>query len=114
MTEPAGKTERVCFLLQIRPEKLAEYLAVHESVWPDMLDALRRTGWRNYSLFVRKPDGLVVGYLETDDYAAAQAAMAAEEVNLKWQAIMAPYFALPEGARPDDGSVRLTEYFHLA
>jgi L-rhamnose mutarotase len=107
-------TQRVCFLLQIRPDKLDEYLTAHETVWPEMLEALRRTGWRNYSLFVRKPDGLVVGYLETDDYAAAQAAMDAEEINLKWQAIMGPYFSLPEGARPDDGSVRLTEYFHLA
>lgn len=64
-------TERVCFLLQIRPELLDEYLTVHEHVWPEMLAALSRTGWRNYSLFVRRPDGLVVGYLETDDFAAA-------------------------------------------
>ena len=107
-------TERVCFLLQIRPDKLDEYLAAHESVWPKMLAALTRTGWRNYSLFFRKPDGLVVGYLETEDYAAAQRAMDAEPINLKWQAVMGSYFQLPDGARPDDGSVRLTEYFHLA
>ena len=30
------------------------------------------TGWHNYSLFLRD-DGLLVGYLETDDLAAAQA-----------------------------------------
>lgn len=107
-------TERVCFLLQIRPDKLDEYLAAHESVWPEMLAALTRTGWRNYSLFFRKPDGLVVGYLETEDYAAAQRAMDAEPINLKWQAVMGSYFQLPDGARPDDGSVRLTGYFHLA
>jgi len=107
-------TERVCFLLQIRPDKLDEYLAAHESVWPEMLAALTRTGWRNYSLFFRKPDGLVVGYLETEDYVAAQRAMDAEPINLKWQAVMGSYFQLPDGTRPDDGSVRLTEYFHLA
>jgi hypothetical protein len=39
--------------------------------------------------------------------------MEAEQVNLRWQAVMGGYFTLPEGARPDDGSVRLTEYFHL-
>ncbi|MET3807646.1 L-rhamnose mutarotase [Nakamurella sp. UYEF19] len=106
-------TERVCFLLQIRPDMLAEYLTAHEVVWPEMLDALSRTGWHNYSLFVRKPDGLVVGYLETEDYAAAQAAMDSEPINLRWQELMGRYFTLPDGARPDDGSVRLTEYFHL-
>ena len=34
--------ERVCFLGRVRPERLAEYRARHEQVWPDMLAALRR------------------------------------------------------------------------
>lgn len=106
-------TERVCFLLQIKPDMLDDYLTAHQVVWPEMLAALSRTGWHNYSLFVRRPDGLVVGYLETEDYAAAQRGLDDEPINLKWQAIMGKYFTLPEGARPDDGSVRLTEYFHL-
>ena len=33
--------QRVCFLLQVRPERLEEYKAKHESVWPEMLEALR-------------------------------------------------------------------------
>jgi L-rhamnose mutarotase len=55
---------RVCFLLRVRPERLAEYKARHREVWPEMLAALRETGWSNYSLFLRD-DGLLVGYLET-------------------------------------------------
>jgi len=107
-------TERVCFLLHLRPDKVEEYLLAHEVVWPEMLAALTKAGWRNYSLFVRKNDGLVVGYLETDDFQAAQRAMAQQQVNLKWQSIMGCYFTLPDGSRPDDGLVQLTEYFHLA
>ena len=34
--------ERVCFLGRVRPERLAEYRARHERVWPDMLAALDR------------------------------------------------------------------------
>jgi L-rhamnose mutarotase len=64
-------------------------------------------------LFLR-PDGLLVGYLETEDFAAAQAAMEATGVNARWQADMAPFFALPAGARPDTGLQRLEEIFHLA
>ncbi|HEY3686977.1 MAG TPA: L-rhamnose mutarotase [Streptosporangiaceae bacterium] len=97
--------ERVCFLLKVRPERLAEYRERHAAVWPDMLAALRGAGWRNYSLFLRG-DGMVVGYLETDDFAAAQAAMDATDVNARWQADMAPYF--------EDGTpLTLTEVFHL-
>ncbi|MEU4431665.1 L-rhamnose mutarotase [Nocardia rhamnosiphila] len=111
--------ERVCFLLTLRPERTDDYLAAHATVWPDMLDALRAAGWTNYSLFLRPEDGLVVGYLETPDFARAQAAMAATEVNTRWQATMAEYFQAPAvvpgepGARPDQTMHRLTEYFHL-
>lgn len=111
--------ERVCFLLALRPERIGDYLAAHATVWPDMQEALRTAGWTNYSLFLRPEDGLVVGYVETPDFARAQAAMAATEVNARWQATMAEYFqprALApgeQGARPDESMHRLTEYFHL-
>jgi L-rhamnose mutarotase len=94
--------ERVCFLLQVRPERLEEYRARHREVWPDMLAALREAGWRNYSLFLRD-DGLLVGYVETDDFEAAQRAMAATDVNDRWQRDMAPFF----DARADHALVRL-------
>jgi L-rhamnose mutarotase len=105
--------ERVCFLLRVRPDRLDDYKARHQAVWDDMLDALGRTGWRNYSLFLRD-DGLLVGYLETHDFAAAQRAMEATDVNARWQASMAPLFELPGGERPDTGLERLEEVFHLA
>jgi L-rhamnose mutarotase len=104
--------ERVCFLLQVRPDRLDEYRARHQAVWPDMLAALRDAGWANYSLFLRD-DGLLVGYLETEDFAAAQRAMEATDVNARWQAEMAEFFELPGGARPDTGMIRLEEIFHL-
>jgi L-rhamnose mutarotase len=67
--------QRVCFLLKVRPALREEYRKRHQAVWPDMLEALKQTGWNNYSLFL-DDNGLLVGYLETDDFEAAQAAMA--------------------------------------
>jgi L-rhamnose mutarotase len=105
--------ERVCFLLRVRPERLEEYRERHRAVWPEMLEALRATGWRNYSLFLAE-DGLLVGYLETGDFAAAVAGMEETDVNARWQAEMAPFFELPSDQRPDTGLQRLDEVFHLA
>ncbi|CAM3837670.1 L-rhamnose mutarotase [Nocardioides zeicaulis] len=102
---------RVCFTLQVKRDRMEEYAERHAAVWPDMLQALHDTGWHNYSLFLRD-DGLLVGYLETPDLAAAQAGMAATEVNARWQAEMGELFEeldLP----PDQGFLRLTEVFHL-
>jgi L-rhamnose mutarotase len=101
--------ERVCFLLPVRADRLEEYRERHRDVWPEMLDALRDAGWRNYSLFLGD-DGLLVGYLETDDFEAAQRAMAQAEVNERWQRDMAPFF----DARADHALQRLEEVFHLA
>ena len=67
--------QRVCFQLQVRPDRLDGVPRRHAAVWPEMLDALHETGWHNYSLFLRD-DGLLVGYFETPDLAAAQAGMA--------------------------------------
>jgi L-rhamnose mutarotase len=78
-----------------------------------MLDALRRTGWHNYSLFLRE-DGLLFGYFETaDSFQAALDGMAKEEINAKWQAFMAPYFENLGGQYPDESMVELEEVFHL-
>jgi L-rhamnose mutarotase len=102
---------RVCFLLKVRPERLDEYKKRHHQVWPEMLDALRETGWRNYSLFL-KPDGLLIGYLETDNFEKACAGMQNYPVNARWQAEMSPFFEPMPGAA-DKNMFPLEEVFHL-
>lgn len=103
---------RYCFVLQVRPELLGEYIERHRAVWPDMLHALRDSGWRNYSIFAR-PDGLLVGYVEADSLEQAQAAMAHTEVNARWQADMARFFVGLDGRGPDEGFLLLQEIFNL-
>ncbi|MEU0275862.1 L-rhamnose mutarotase [Streptomyces sp. NPDC006307] len=105
--------QRVCFLLRVRQDRLAEYRERHAAVWPEMRDALTAAGWRNYSLFLRD-DGLLVGYVETPDFEAARAAMARTEVNARWQAEMAGFFEELDGRGPDEAMTPLTEVFHLA
>jgi L-rhamnose mutarotase len=104
-------TQRVCFKLRIHPELTEEYKERHVDVWPEMLDALRTAGWRNYSLFL-EADGVLTGYLECDDFVAAQAAMAATSINSEWQASMGKFFIRIEGG-PDESRSPLEEVFHL-
>ena len=93
---------------------MEEYKEHHKAVWPEMLDALRRTGWHNYSLFMRE-DGLLFGYFETpESFQAALAGLRKEEIDTKWQERMAPYFEGLEGARADESMTELKEVFHLA
>ena len=105
--------QRVGFRLQVRPEMMDEYVRRHAEVWPDMLQALRETGWTNYTLFLDRSDGTLFGYFETPDLAAAKAGMAAREVNARWQAEMAPFFIALDGKRPDEGFFQLEDVFYL-
>jgi L-rhamnose mutarotase len=104
--------QRVCFSLNVRPDKLEEYKARHREVWPEMILALRHSGWNNYSLFLRQ-DGLLIGYLETDNFDHAVAEMHLRGVNERWQQEMAPYFVLPNADGPDQWMVPMEEIFHL-
>ena len=97
----------------MKEDKIEEYKEHHKAVWPEMLDALRRTGWYNYSLFMRE-DGLLFGYFETpESFEAALAGMAQEEINAKWQDFMAPYFDALGGTHADESMLQLEEVFHL-
>lgn len=105
--------KRVGFILKVKPDKLEDYKAHHTAVWPEMLAALRRTGWHNYSLFLRD-DGLLFGYFETpDSFQTALDGMAKEEINARWQDFMAPYFENLGGGHADKGMLELEEVFHL-
>ena len=103
---------RFGFTLKVRPELVDEYRRHHAAVWPDMLDALRRAGWHNYSLFLRPTGRCSATSRRPGTLADAQAAMAAEPVNERWQALMAPYFE-GEGLPADQMMRELDVVFHL-
>ena len=104
--------QRICFHLQVNPDRLAEYRERHRSVWPEMRDALQAAGWHNYSLFL-DTTGLLTGYFECEDLGEAQRAMEAAPVNARWQAEMAEYFAGLDGGPPARGIAPVPEIFHL-
>lgn len=106
--------QRVGFRLKLKRELLDEYVERHQSVWPDMLQALRNTGWTNYSLFLDRDDCSLFGYFETPDLDAARSGMAALEVNERWQSEMSKYFEALEGLKPDEGFKQLESVFYLA
>jgi L-rhamnose mutarotase len=104
--------QRICFVLQVKPERIEEYRQRHRDVWPEMKEALQETGWSNYSLFLR-PDGLLVGYLETENFDHARAGMAKLEVNARWQKEMAGFFIQQKNLLPDQAMAPLEEVFHV-
>jgi L-rhamnose mutarotase len=101
-------TQRAAFVLHVQPDRIDEYVEAHRNVWPEMLQALREAGIRNYTIFRSGND--MFGYFESDDLERAGAFMAAQEVNGRWQDAMAE---LLEQRVPDDGPPGLEEIFRL-
>jgi L-rhamnose mutarotase len=79
--------ERVAFTMRLLPGAEAEYRRRHAEVWPDMLEALRAAGCRDYSIYLL--DQNLIGVFEVDDFERFRAMMAAAPVNDRWQADMA-------------------------
>jgi L-rhamnose mutarotase len=101
-------TQRTAFVLRVRPEKIDEYIRAHQAVWPEMVDALRGAGIRNYTIF--RDDNRMFGYFEADDLAAAGRYLAQQDVSARWQDAMAE---LLEERVSDAGPPSLQEVFRL-
>jgi len=101
-------TERSAFVLRVRPERIDEYVEAHAAVWPEMLDALRGAGIRNYSIF--RSGNEVFGYFEADDLEAAGRHLAGQAVVARWQDAMAE---LLEERVDESGAPPLEQIFRL-
>ena len=76
------------WVLGVRPGYEDEYLKRHDDIWPEMLDALRAAGIRNYNIFRH---GLTLfGYFESDNLEATKASLRASQVDQRWSEWMAP------------------------
>jgi len=91
--------QRIGFTIQVKTERLEEYLGIHAAVWPELVAELKVAGMRNYSLWMG-PGGLEFGYLECDDWQATCEYLAKSEVHARWQEFMKDFLV----SRPEDGA----------
>jgi len=101
-------SQRSAFVLRVRPDRIDDYVAAHRDVWPEMLEALRGAGIRNYTIF--RDGNQVFGYFEADDLEAAARFLADQPVCTRWQDAMAE---LLDERVPDAGPPALPTIFRL-
>ena len=70
--------QRMGMVIGIKAEHIVEYKRLHASVWPNVLERIRLSHVRNYSIFLREPENMLFGYWEYhgSDFAADLAAIA--------------------------------------
>jgi len=99
-------------VIGLRAEKEAEYRALHEAVWPDVLAQMARHNIRNFSIFLRH--GLLFSYFEYvgNDFAADMAAIAADPATTRWWELTAPCQVPIAPAGEEDWWAPMDEIFH--
>ena len=99
------------WVLEVRPGYEEEYKKRHDEIWPEMVDALKAAGIRNYNIFRH---GLTLfGYFETDDLEVTKAKLADDPVNAKWAEWMGPIMRI-EIDEQTQFPFLLPKQFHMA
>ncbi len=104
-------------ILEVKKEKLDEYIRLHADVWPEVLEMIKQCNIHNYSIYLRKlPPGkyYLFSYFEYrgEDFVADMAKMAADPMTQKWWDVCKPcQTPLPDRA---DGEwwASMEEVFH--
>jgi L-rhamnose mutarotase len=104
--------ERIGLVFRIKPHLKKEYKKVHDEIWPEMTEAIRASGIRNYSIFF-KEGGCLFAYMETEDFNRSMDILSSSDVNEKWQKHVDKYFIKEELKGPGPEVEILEEVFHL-
>jgi L-rhamnose mutarotase len=99
---------RVAWTARLKPDKVDSYVDEHARVWPDVLEAIRAAGIRDYSIWLWQ-DRVFAQY-ETDDHEASLRIEEAAEATQRWRALMREHFVDDVAA---EGVTWLTEVFRL-
>ena len=113
MTEATG--ERRGIVIRLRPERAAEYLALHAAVWPGVLDAMRRNGWRDFTIFLREPEMWLFGAFRFvgEDVDASSRAIAADPATQAWLALCDPCQEPLASQAPGEWWAPMRPVFHM-
>lgn len=102
--------QRLCYTFDLIPGMEDEYERRHAAIWPELLDALKSSGFSNYSLFRRGTE--VIAYAECEpSVVEALARLEEHEVNARWSTYIR---SLMTRSVDDDGHFfTVTEIWHL-
>lgn len=106
--------QRMGWVIGIRPEKIAEYKALHAAVWPEVLATISACGIRNYTIYLREPENLLFAHFEYHgaDFAADMARMAADETTCRWWKLTDPCQQALDSRKQGEWWASMIEVFH--
>lgn len=107
---------RTAWMIKLKPEKLEEYKTLHANAWPSILRQISASNIRNYSIFLREPENILVGVYEYvgSDFEADMQRMAEDAETRKWWALTDPCQVPLDSAEPGEWWAPMEEVFYLS
>ncbi len=107
--------QRMAWAIRLKPEMKQEYRKLHADAWPSILRQITASNIRNYSIYLREPENLLIGVFEYHgtDFEADMKAMAADPNTVRWWELTDPCQAPLDSAKPGEWWVPLEEIFRL-
>ena len=104
-------------VIRLHANQIDNYKKLHAAVWPDVLDQIRRSNIRNYSIYLRQLDDgqtYLFSYFEYigTDFASDMAQMAADPVTQRWWEHCKPCQHPLDSRAPDEWWAGMEEVFH--
>lgn len=106
--------KRCGYVVQLRPEAVAEYKRVHEVVWPDVLAMIFECNIRNYTIFLREPESLLFATFDYigSDLQVDMAKLAADPATQRWWKITDPLQQPLASCESDEIWAEMEAVFH--
>ena len=78
--------EVVCEVMKLKEESVSDYLEMHRNTWPELISAIRDSGFTEEYIFILK--NIVMVVLKTENYTASSKALAEKEVFRRWTSLV--------------------------
>ncbi len=106
--------KRMCHIIHLKPEIIPEYKRLHAAVWPEILNGIAESNVKNYSIFLREPENLLIAYWEYhgSDYAKDMQEIKSAPRMQEWWSITDPMQAALETRQAGEWWASTEEVFH--
>ena len=115
-TDSARQVKRVGQVIGLRPEKKDYYCELHAETWPSILERIRKSNIRNYSIYMAELEGklYLFSYFEYvgDDWDADMQAIADDPETQRWWKETDPCQIRLPGTPEGQQWLKIEEVFH--
>jgi len=104
-------------VIELKSDKLEEYVRLHSAVWPKVLERLHSSHIRNYSIYLKRfPDGkhYLFSYFEYlgKDFVGDMRAVAGDKITQDWWELCKPCHAPFPDRMEGEWWSAMNEVFH--